>query len=886
MSKEKLMIIDGSSLLFRAFYALPLLNTKEGIYTNGVYGFLTMFYRIIKEKEPDYMAVAFDRSGPTFRNEIFKDYKSSRTAPPAEIKDQFSMLKEILEAMKIPALDSQEYEADDIAGTLAKNGEKKDLEVILVTGDMDYLQLATDNTEVIVTRRGITETEKYNREGVIEKYGITPEQFIDLNALKGDPSDDIPGVPGIGEKTGLTLIKDYGSLDGVYENIEEISGPKRRESLIENKEIAYLSKKLFTIITDLDLNIELEDLKYEEPDYDKLEKLYKRYEFNSFLRDYINPNQPEKEVNLNLDYEFTEDISKLIKDVKAKGEFAFTIIRDGEDPRKSQPIYLGLKAKGEDVKILDISEETQGKFNQVKDLFEDEKLKAYGHDVKDDIVTLFEYGIDIANLAFDTMLAEYLIDPSHSDGDVNDIAEKYLSTRGYSKEELLGKGRNKKTFSQIDKKDLGQYIAFKLNVVEDVIDELNKSVIDLEMEQLYYDIELPLIEVLASLQHMGFKVDPEELNNLDELFQKELEELTEEIYEMAGREFNINSPKQLGEILFEDLKLPVIKRTKTGYSTGAEVLKKLENEHPIIFKIYRYRELAKLKSTYIDGMLKLIDEDTGRIHSTFNQTIAITGRISSTEPNLQNIPIRTEDGRRIRKAFVAEEGTKLVDADYSQIELRILAHISEDEEMINAFKNGEDIHTKTASEVFNIPAEEIGPRLRDEAKAVNFGIVYGISDYGLSEDLEITRAEAKEYIDNYLNHYKDVKRYMKKIVEYGKEHGYVETLFHRRRYLPELNEKNFFRRSFAERAAINTPIQGSAADIIKIAMVRVYHELNKRNLKSRLILQIHDELMIETFEDELDEVKDLIVDIMDSVMKLNVPLIAEVKIGDSWYETL
>lgn len=888
MSKKKLMVIDGSSLLFRAFYALPLLETREGIYTNGMYGFLSMMYSAIEENDPDYISVAFDKSGPTFRHDMYNKYKGTRSTPPEEIKQQFPMIKEILKAMNINYLESDEYEADDIAGTLARVGEEKGLEVILVTGDRDYLQLATDNTKIVITKKGISETDIYDRNKIIEEYEITPEQLIDLKGLMGDSSDNIPGVPGIGEVIGQRLIKEFGSIEGVYENIENVSGKKRKENLIENEELAYLSRKLGTIIKDVPLDIEIEDLKLEEPDLDTLMPLFQRYEFSGFQDKYSDDYSFEEEERDDYEYRIVKEANfdDLIKHIREEGQFAFKFIIEDEDFMRDKILYAGIKTKDSDTHLIDLSKNLDSFFKAFKEIFEDGEIKKIGHNVKGDIILLFRQGIEIQGLAFDTMIAEYLADPSQSTYSINDISNKYFNYYGVDEEELLGKGKNKKKFADLDEETLAEHISFNLDIVLKSVDKMKEVLESEAMLHLYYDIELPLIKVLASMQFYGFKVDESELEKLDLEYGGEIKQLTQDIHQMAGSEFNVNSPKQLGEILFDGLGLPVIKRTKTGYSTNAEVLDKLKGQHPIIDEVLRYRQIVKLKSTYIDGLLDLVNENTGRIHSTFNQTITTTGRISSTEPNLQNIPIRTHDGRQIRRAFVSEEGHQLVDADYSQIELRVLAHISEDPKMIDAFKNNEDIHTKTASEVFHMDMEEVTPDLRDRAKAVNFGIVYGISDYGLSRDLDISRGEAKEYIDNYLANYVKVEDYMDETIKRGKEDGYVETILHRRRYIPELKAKNFNIRSFGERIAMNTPIQGSAADIIKIAMVRVYDEIRKRKLKSKLILQVHDELIIETLEEEKDEVKEMLKEIMENVIELDVPLLVDLKVGESWYDTL
>ena len=886
MENKKIMIIDGSSLLYRAFYALPLLTTKDGIYTNGIYGFLTMLYKVTEEKKPDYISVVFDKKGPTFRHEEYDKYKGNRQSTPSELVQQFPMIREVLEAMKIKYLELSGFEADDIAGTLAKMGEEKSLEVILVTGDKDYLQLATDKTKVLITRKGITDLEEFDRNTIIEQYGVTPDQLIDLKGLMGDQSDNIPGVPGIGEKTGLKLLKEYGTIKNIYENLDNITAKKLKENLIENKDLAFLSRMLGEIITHVPMDIEIEDLQIEEPDYETLVKLYENLEFNSLLnkvsKDYI----PEAEkLNDPLEYNIIKELGydELIKDIKNSGKFGFKFILSGDNYIESKILAVGIKIENKDTNILYIEDNEEVFIDKFKSLFEDKEIEKIGHNIKSDIVVLSRLGIEVENIEFDSMVAQYLINPAQSTYSINDISKEYLDYYGVDEEALFGKGKKKRTFKDLSEEEICEYLSFILDTVLNAEMKMKEILKNQEMLDLYYNVELPLVQVLASMEFFGFKIDSEELKTLSKEYEKEIEDLTAEIYELGEMEFNINSPKQLGDVLFEKLSLPVIKKTKTGYSTDAEVLDKLKDQHPIIEKILRYRQIVKLKSTYIDGLLALINPKTKRVHSSFNQTIAMTGRISSTEPNLQNIPIRTSDGRKIRKAFVAENDYILVDADYSQIELRVLAHISQDPKLMEAFRNNEDIHRKTASEVFNM--EEVSSELRSKAKAVNFGIVYGISDYGLSRDLNIPRKEAKEYIDNYLKNYIMVKKYMVDIVEEGKKNGYVETILHRRRYVPELTAKNFNIKSFGERIAMNTPIQGSAADIIKMAMVKVYNELKFRNLKSRLILQVHDELIIETVNSEVEEIKEILTDLMENSIKLDVPLIVDLETGDSWYDT-
>lgn len=889
-TKGKLMVIDGNSLIYRAFYALPLLSTKDGIYTNGVYGFLTMFYRIREEYDIDYLCVAFDKKGPTFRHKAFDQYKATRKSTPNELVQQFPMLKEILTAMNIPQLELDGYEADDIAGTLASLGEENQMEVILVTGDNDYLQLTSDHTKVLISKKGISELEEYDKNRIMEEYGLRPDQLIDLKGLMGDSSDNIPGVPGIGEKTGIKLLKEFGSMENIYENLDKVSGKKRKESLIENQSLAFLSRKLGEIIRNVPIDLSFEELKVKEPNWQELADLYTMFEFNSLLSKI-----PEDKIIIEdeIIHEAKHTIIKddnyksIIEEIKNRKRFCFELLFTDNYYINSDILGIGIKVGESNSYYIDFSENNIETFvKQFKEYFESKEIEKYGHMMKKNIYGLFKLEIAIKNIGFDTMIGQYLLNPAQTNYSVNELGKEYLDLRGLSEEELLGKGKNKKTYEDLSIEKRAEHTSSLLDLVYKLRYPMNEKIKEQEMAELYYGIELPLVEVLANMEFIGFKVDLTVLKELGNGIEEEINSLTEEIYDLAGEKFNIKSPKQMGVILFDKLNLPIIKKTKTGYSTDAEVLDKLKGEHEIIEKILRYRQIVKLKSTYIDGLIDVTDKDTEKIYSTFNQTVTNTGRISSTEPNLQNIPIRTEEGRKIRKAFVPRNKDYiLVDGDYSQIELRVLAHISQDPKLIEAFKHNEDIHTKTASEVFNLSIEEVTPLMRNRAKAVNFGIVYGISDYGLSKDLDITRKEAKEYIDNYLKNYKMVDEYMDNIKKIGKEKGYVETILNRRRYVPELKSRNFNVRSFGERIAMNTPIQGSAADIIKIAMVKVYEELNKRNLKSKLILQVHDELIIETHRDEEEEVKEMMIDIMENAVDLDILITVDLKTGENWHET-
>ena len=897
MDKKRLMIIDGNSLLHRAYHALPPLATKDGVYTNGVYGFLTMLYKVLDEYEPNYICVAFDNKKPTFRHKEFQEYKAGRAKTPDELGMQFPLLKEVLDKLKIYRIEVEGFEADDIAGTLASIGEENNLDVIAVSGDKDYLQLASDKTKILITRKGISNLEIYDDKAVIERYELTPEQFIDLKGLMGDKSDNIPGVPGIGEKTGIKLLKDFNSMEGIYENLDKISGKKLKENLIDYRQQAFLSKRLAKIITNIPLDFNIDYLERQTPNQEELFELYSRLEFRSLLnkingpKDNIDSNQEASRESKEISYEIAkekDDFTKIKKEADKTKKLGIRFLTEGIHPLKDKVIGVAVNT-GENIYYTDFYDNNdllRDFMDVLKDTFESESIAKLGHNLKNEILVLLKSGVKLEGIDFDSMVGQYLIDPAQNDYSIKNLAMEYLHESVDKIEDLLGSGKGKKSYGELTLDERATILCNEISKVFQVEEIIKTKITDQDMEELYCNVELPLIEVLANMEYVGFTVDIQKLEDIGEELDKKINKLTEEIYEFSQEKFNINSPKQLGYILFEKLDLTPIKKTKTGYSTNAEVLEKLMDKHPIIEKILEYRQLGKLKSTYIDGLLNLVDKETKKVHSSFNQTITTTGRISSTEPNLQNIPIKTEEGRKIRKVFIAKDSEHvLVDADYSQIELRVLAHISDDEKLKEAFFSEEDIHRKTASEVFGVSLDEVSPIMRSRAKAVNFGIVYGISDYGLSRDLNISMKEAKTYIDNYLANYKKVKEYMEDIIDFGKKKGYVETILKRRRYLPDLNSRNFNVRSFAERMAMNTPIQGSAADIIKVAMVSVFNELKKRGLRSRLILQVHDELIIEAHKEEIDIVQEILKTQMESSIELSVPLKVDMEIGDSWYDT-
>lgn len=879
MMKKTLMLIDGSSLIFRAFFALPKLTNNDGVMTNGVYGFLTMYKNAFDRYKPDYILVAFDRASKTFRHKEFKDYKATRNKMPSELSYQFGILKDILDSLNVKYTDLDGFEADDIVGTYAKMAQEAGYDSVLITGDRDYLQLVDEKIVVNLTKKGVSETKEYTLATIKEEFGLTPKQLIDVKGLEGDKSDNIPGVEGIGPKKAIEFIQKYGSIEGLYEHIDEISGKKTKERLIDSEPIAYMSKKIGTIVTSAPVEYELEELKMAEPDLPSLREKYSKYNFNKFIEDM--DGEKSEIVKKDFTYEKLDDYEKFADEIKAKGEFTFKCLYEGESYIHSKVYKLAIKTKDSPAYILDPD---QAFIDSFKDVFEDEKILKNSFDIKEDIVLLNKLGIDL-NLPFDDlMLMHYLIDPSRSSYDLKTLSQAYLDYEVISEVDLLGKGKKALTYGELDCDKLSNFLASELNAIEDAKAKLVDMLNEYKMYDLYEDIEIKLSKVLANMEIVGFVTDRKVLEDLKEDINKDLEKLTSEIYELAGSEFNINSTKQLGEVLFKDLDLPVIKKTKTGFSTDASVLEKLRDKHQIIPKIEKYRELFKLQSTYIEGLEKAIDDD-GRIRSTFRQNIAATGRLSSQDPNLQNLPIKTDEGRLIRKAFKAGQGKILIDADYSQIELRILASLSGDEHMIEAFRNGEDIHAKTASKVFHTPLDEVTKRQRSDAKAVNFGIIYGISDYGLSQNLNIPRKEAKAYIDNYMASYPSIKAYMDSIVEKAKEDGFVETLFNRRRYVPEINSKNFNVRSFGQRVALNTPIQGTAADIIKIAMIETDKNLKKAGLDAKIVLQIHDEIILEASLEDKDSAMEILRNSMQEAANLKVPLIVDIDTGESMYES-
>ncbi len=907
-----LIIIDGNSLVHRAFHAIPPLSTSQGLVTNAVYGFTNMLMKIINDESPVRLVVAFDKGKVTFRHADFENYKAHRPATPDDLRPQFPILKELLNAMGIKIYEIEGYEADDLIGSIAEKAEQSGLKSIIITGDRDALQLVSPLTKVRLTKKGISELDEYDEGKVWDRYGITPRQYTDFKGLTGDTSDNVPGIPGIGEKTASRLLKEYGTLEEVLAHAGELTG--RTAALVSSSiEQAELSKKLVTIDRQVPVEIDLEQCRLQKPDYNDLLEILKKLEFKSLIKSiYHNGikdleesrgkskgrgSKKAKHVLPEPDLEthpvtYTRldtpaRIKSFIKAAQKSGRVYIAlnssngrIAGAGLVLNEDRAYYLDLKspgapqetAAGEQANLfsdLEPGAENAGSGQEknleiLKVVCEDATIKKYCHNAKELIRTLHKSKISLKHLAFDTMIASYLLNPASPNRDLEDIALEHLSA-------VLPGGEEE--------------LPARAHCIFQLVPLLDKSMNLYEQDRLFYDVELPLAEVLAAMEIEGVAVDKDQLNAMSKELGRQIKELEKQIYDLAGAVFNINSPKQLGKILFEELKLPVIKKTKTGYSTDAEVLDELAMSHDIVAKVLEYRQLMKLKSTYTDGLAALVNPQTGRLHTTFHQTVTATGRLSSSEPNLQNIPVRLEAGRLIRKVFIPSRPENLLlAADYSQIELRVLAHISRDPSLINAFKKGEDIHTRTAAEVFGVEPEEVTPEMRGRAKAVNFGIIYGLSDFGLDRSIKVGRQEARRYIENYFARYAGVKAYIEGVVREAREKGYVTTLLNRRRYLPDLFSPNRTLRNFGERTAMNTPIQGSAADIIKLAMVNIHRELAEHGFKSKMILQVHDELIFDSPPEEIDRLKELVKHCMENALLLDVPLVVDIKIGRNWYD--
>ena len=874
---KKILLIDGSSLIFRAFYAIRNLTTKDGVFVNGVYGFLNMYYKALELINPTHIFVAFDKGSKTFRHNEFADYKGTRDNAPNEITYQFGILKDLLSSMNVNYLELDEYEADDIIGTIAKLAQKEGFEVDIFTGDRDYLQLVDDNILVYLTKKGISEIKLMNTESILEEYDLSPKQLIDVKALQGDSSDNIPGVKGVGEKTALKLIQEYGNLENLYENIDNLKG-KLKENLVNEKDKAYLSRYLGEIFLRVPIERNIEDFEIKDVNYNEYLKKLEKLEFNSIINKHFKDIKKESTVksNQNIDFEVI-GFSEIFEKIKNDDEISIKFFSDkGYIYRKK--FYIGIYSNFnkkayicKDFKLSDFE-----KFCNLD-------IKIIGYDIKEELFFALKNNLEFKNYE-DVMILEYLIDSNKGNYDILKVSNEFLNLEILDLKEMLGKGKNKKTFFELEEDIIFKFISQNVFAISALYDIFIEKAKENNLISLYENVEKPLVKVLADMEKTGVLVDRNKIIELNEEYSKLAYLYEQKVYELAGEVFNLNSPKQLGVILFEKIGLPVVKKTKTGYSTDVEVLEKLSKKHEIADYILKYRSLNKLISTYLDGILEYIMDD-GRVRTSFKQMITATGRLSSVDPNLQNIPIRSEEGKNIRKVFVADKNKVFIDADYSQIELRVLAHLSKDSVMIDSFKNDLDIHYKTASEVFGVPINEVTDNQRRSAKAVNFGIVYGISDYGLSKDLNITRNEARQYIDGYLNTYPSIKSYMEEIVNKAKKDGFVTTILDRKRYIPEINSKNFNIRSFGERIALNTPIQGSAADIIKLAMIKVYERLKIEKVNAKLILQIHDELIVECEESEKETVKKILKNSMENVYKLDLPLKVDICEGRNWYES-
>ncbi|MHA6529617.1 DNA polymerase I [Paenibacillus sp. BAC0078] len=886
---DKLILIDGNNIIYRAFFAMPPLTNTAGQQTNAVYGFTTMLLRLIEEHKPSHMIVAFDAGKITFRHEGYEDYKGGRQKTPPELSEQFPMLKELLQNLGVPQFEINGYEADDIIGSISREADEAGRQVMIVSGDKDMLQLASEHTTVALVRKGVTEVEMFGPQQIRDKYDLTPAQIIDLKGLMGDASDNIPGVPGVGEKTALKLLHQFGSVEGVLAGTDELKG-KMKEKLEEHADSAVMSKKLATIYREVPLEHSWEDMVFTGIKSDTAGPALAKLEFKSLLeRLSLSAYAPaangeggegaQEAAALDITIVGEAELEDLI--AALPGISALHVESSGENPHRAEVIGIGLSSP-ERHYFVPFELLKSPAAAKLRDWLGDDKAPKSGYDLHRADLALHWQGIAFAGAANDVQLAAYLLDPTEANQNLNDLTAKYGLPRLSPDEEVFGKGAKYK-IPELD--ILGEHVARKSATVLGIVQKQQQELNDTAMTGLFVDLEMPLSRILADMEKQGIAVNREDLIDLGKEFEAQISKLVSDIYSVCGTEFNLNSPKQLGDILFVKLGLPVVKKTKTGYSTDAEVLEKLAPYHDAVRLILQYRTIAKLQSTYVEGLLKEISAETGKVHTFYRQTIAATGRLSSQFPNLQNIPIRLEEGRKIRKVFVpSEPGWSILAADYSQIELRVLAHISDDERLKEAFVHDMDIHTKTAMDVFGVAADQVDSNMRRSAKAVNFGIVYGISDYGLSQNLNISRKEAAHFIEQYFDVFKGVRRYMDDIVVEARKQGYVTTLLERRRYLPEINAKNFNLRSFAERTAMNTPIQGTAADIIKLAMVQMDKALYERGLKSRMLLQVHDELVFEVPEDELELMKKLLPEVMEGALKLSVPLKAEVSFGSNWYE--
>ena len=889
MANQKLLLIDGNSVAFRAFYALyrQLENFRnpEGLHTNAIYTFKNMLDVLLNDVKPDHVLVAFDAGKTTFRNNMYADYKGGRQKTPGELSEQLPYIQELLHDLGISTYELENYEADDIIGTFSRIGEENGFDVTIVTGDKDLTQLATEKTTVMVTKSGVMNLEAYTPEHMKEVNGVTPTEFIDMKALMGDNSDNYPGVTKVGPKKASQLVQEYGSVENLYDHIDEMKQSKLKENLLNDKDKALLGKKLATIDCQTPVTIGIDDIKRKDIDYPKLRRFYEKMNFRKFLSE-LDPSAADSENQNDENEKVLMEYTELTKDNLAKVDakegdtIVFYLGMLGPNYHLADFVGFAFKIAGQiyvsrDVDLL--------KEQNLQHLLEDEKIKKDVFDLKRTTVGLNRLGIHAHGIDYDMLLASYLINNENNSDDMAEVCRMYGNNSVRSDLDVYGKGKSEQIPE--DDKVLFNHLATKAEAIESLKETLLAKLKEHEQDDLFASIEIPVARVLAKMEINGIKVLPDTLTQLQDEFAGELSKMEKEIYEEAGEEFNINSPKQLGHILFEKMGLKPIKKTKTGYSTSVDVLNQLKDENPIIEKILSYRQIAKIQSTYVNGLLDVIQKD-GRVHTRYLQTLTATGRLSSVDPNLQNIPTRTEEGKQIRKAFVPSQPDGYIfSCDYSQIELRVLAQVSGDEQMQEAFRTGYDIHAHTAMRIFHLKStDEVTPLMRRRAKAVNFGIVYGISDYGLSKNLNISRKQAKEFIDNYFEQYPQIKDYMDKAVKVAREKGYAETIMHRRRYLPDIHAKNFNVRSFAERTAINSPIQGSAADIIKIAMINMQQKLDEMHLKTKMVVQVHDELIFDVPKDELETIKKIVPEVMQSAVRLDIPLVADSGYGHNWFD--
>ncbi len=887
-----LFLIDGSALAYRSYFAFirnPLINSK-GENTSAAFGFASSILKILREENPDYIGVVFDTKAPTFRHEIYKEYKSTRAKMPEEMVSQLPRIMQLVKALNIPLLEMDGFEADDLMGTLALRAKKKGLKVILVTGDKDFLQLVDEDIKVLNPRKSGEEIELYDMKMVQEKLGVPPEKVTDLLGLMGDSSDNVPGIPGVGEKTALELIREFIDLEGVLANADKVKRKNVSKNLIEHADLARLSKKLVTIDTDVPLKLDLDSLQRKEFNLPLLKEFFKELEFTRFLQEITSSEKKEKMQYSTVDEE--GEFKKLLSRIKDAKEFAVDTETSCRSPIESELVGISVSLEKEEAFYIPVGHR-EGKnldinlvLKEFKPLLEDDKIKKTGQNLKFDLEVLKNYGIDLNGIGFDTMLASYLLNPSSRQHSLSSLALEYLDYRMIPISDLIGSGKKQKSFAEVPVKSATSYSCEDADITLRLKEILEPRLKSYSLDKLFYEVELPLIQVLAGMELIGVSIDVDYLKELSSRMDVELSRIVNQIYKMAGKEFNLNSPKQLSKVLFEDMGLTPIRKTakKTIASTDFGVLEELAKVHPLPQKLLEYRQLFKLKSTYIDALPALVNKKTKRVHTSFNQTVTATGRLSSSEPNLQNIPIKTEIGSQIRKGFIPKnEDYLLLSADYSQVELRILAHFSEDETLMDSFFKGEDIHTRTASEVFGVPLDKVTPEQRRQAKTANFAIIYGVSAYGLSQQTEMTPKEASMFIDIYFKRYPRVQAHLENLIEKARKDGYVTTLLGRRRYIPEIDSPNKQKREFAERVAINTPHQGSAADLIKVVMIVIARELKDK--KSKMILQVHDELVFEVYKPELEEVKAMVRDKMENTVRLKVPVKVDIKVGENWLET-